>query len=96
MDLVSPDQILTVAAFLGGLGLLWWLVIRNRAALTEGIAQDRRLRVLDRVGLGPGDHAMILRVDARDFLLVRLKGASAMLHPLDPGGGHGDRPEDAQ
>ncbi len=94
MDLLRPDQILTLAAFLGGLSLLWWLVIRNRGALTARMGLDRRLRVLDRVGLGPGDHAMILRVDARDFLLVRLKGAPAVLHPLEPAADA--RPDGAQ
>nr|WP_111299262.1 flagellar biosynthetic protein FliO [Paracoccus saliphilus] len=95
MDLLRPDQILTAAAFLGGLGLLWWLVIRNRGVLTDRIAQDRRLRVLERLALGPGDHALILRVDARDFLLVRVKGAPALLHPL-AGDPVADRAEAAQ
>lgn len=81
-DLIRPDQILTLLAFLGGLGVVWALVIRNKAALGARLAQNRRIVVSETTALGPTDRAMILSVDGRDYLLLRLKGAAPLFQPL--------------
>ena len=82
MDLFRPDQILILLAFLGALGAAWVYVQRNRGALSERVARGRRLRVTEAAPIGPGDRAMILSVDGRDYLLIRLKGAAPVFQPL--------------
>lgn len=82
MDLLRPDQIITLAAFLVALGALWLLVHRNRAGLSARIGRDRRLKVVEMAVIGPSDRAIILRVDDRDFLVLKLKGAAPLMQPL--------------
>jgi len=82
MDLLRPDQIIILTAFLAGLGVLWALVLRHRDRLTARIGRGRRLQVVETAALGPSDRAMILSVDGQDFLLLRLKGAAPVLRPL--------------
>jgi flagellar protein FliO/FliZ len=82
MDLLRPDQIITLAAFLAALGALWVYVHRNRDGLNARMGRGRRLKVVESAALGPSDRAIILSVDDRDFLLVKLKGAAPLLHPL--------------
>jgi flagellar protein FliO/FliZ len=82
MDLFRPDQILILLCFLGALGAVWVYVHRNRGALSDRMARGRRLRVAEAAPIGPGDRAMILSVDGRDYLLIRLKGAAPVLQAL--------------
>lgn len=82
MDLFRPDQILILLAFLGALAVAWAYVHRNRSALSARMARGRRLRVAEAAPIGPGDRAMILTVDGRDYLLIRLKGAAPVFRPL--------------
>lgn len=80
---IQPDQFLILIGFLGGLGALWWAVLRNRAGLTTRLTRDKRLRMVEATALGPADRAMILAVDGREFLVLRVKGAAPILHLLD-------------
>lgn len=86
MDVMRPDQIIALVAFMGVLGLLWLAVQRHKGGLAGRLHGNRRLRVAETAALGGADRAMILRVDEREFLLLRLKGAAPLLHPLGGGG----------
>ena len=88
MDLLRPDQIFILTAFLAALGGLWLLVQRHRDGLSARIGRGRRLRVVETAALGPSDRAMILSVDGQDFLLLRMRGAAPLLHPIAPGASH--------
>lgn len=82
-DIFQPEQVLILVAFLGGLVLLWWIVVRNRDGLALRINRDKRLRLIEATALGPADRAMILAVDNREFLVLRLKGAAPIVQTLD-------------
>jgi len=82
MDVLRPDQIIALVGFLGALGVLWLLVQRHKGGLSSRLNRGKRLRLTEAAALGPADRAMILSVDGQDFLLVRLRGASPILHPL--------------
>ena len=82
MDLITLNQIVTLALFMGALGALWWLVQRNKAGLSGRLAAQRRLRVVEATALGPRDRVLIVAVDGREFLLVSVRGAAPVLHPL--------------
>lgn len=84
MDLLRPDQIIILTAFLAGLGGLWLMVQRHRDGLSARMGRGRRLRVIETAALGPSDRAMILSVDGHDFLLLRMRGAPPVLHPIAP------------
>lgn len=84
MDLLRPDQIIILTAFLAGLGGLWLMVQRHRDGLSVRMGRGRRLRVIETAALGPSDRAMILSVDGQDFLLLRMRGAPPVLHPIAP------------
>jgi flagellar protein FliO/FliZ len=82
MDLITLNQIVTLALFMGALGALWWLVQRNKAGLSGRLAAQRRLRVVEATALGPRDRALILAVDGREFLVITARGTAPQLHPL--------------
>lgn len=84
-DLLNLWQILTLFAFLIGLGLLWYFVQRNKAGLARRMGQDRRIKVTEVAALSPTDRAMILTVDSREFLVVRAKGSAPVLTELTRG-----------
>lgn len=89
MDVIRPEQIVTVLGFLGVLGLLWVLVLRNRTVLARHVAGGTRMRMAETVPIGPGDRALILAVDGREFLILRVQGAAPVVVPLPapvPGG----------
>lgn len=85
-DLLTFGQILTLFAFLMGLGLLWYFVHRNKAGLARRMGQDRRIKVTEVAALSPTDRAMILTVDSREFLVLRARGSAPVLTELTRGG----------
>lgn len=82
MDIFSINQILTVALFLGALGLAWLFVMKNRGVIRPRLAQGRRMHMTEAAALGPNQRAMILQVDQREFLVVALKGAAPTVTEL--------------
>jgi flagellar protein FliO/FliZ len=82
MDLLRPDQIITLAAFLAALCALWVYVQRNRDGLNARMGRGRRLKLVETAALGPADRAMILSVDDREFLILRMKGAAPVVQAL--------------
>lgn len=83
----SPLQFLIVALFLAALGALWFWVQRHRAGLSGRITRGRRISVAEVAALSAQDRAMILNVDGKEFLVLRLKGCSAVVTALTGGAG---------
>lgn len=83
MDVIRPDQILTLTLFMAVLGLGWLVVKMNRGGLARRIAGDRRMRLVEVAALSPTDRAMILQVDAREFLILRCKGEAPVVTVLE-------------
>lgn len=81
----SPLQFLIVALFLGGLVLLWFLVQRHRGGLSSRIGRGRRITVVEVAPLSPQDRAMILAVDGKEFLVLRLRGSAPVVTALSAG-----------
>ncbi|ESW59737.1 MAG: flagellar assembly protein FliO [Rhodobacter sp. CACIA14H1] len=82
MDIVRPDQIVTLVLFMAALGLGWLWVKSQRGGLARRIAGDRRMRLVEVAALSPVDRAMILAVDGREFLILRCKGEAPVLRAL--------------
>lgn len=82
MDVFNINQILTVALFLGALGLAWLFVMKNRGVIRPRLAQGRRMHLTEATAIGPNQRAMILQVDQREFLVVALKGAAPAITEL--------------
>ena len=80
--MIRPDQIITLTLFMAALGVIWLYVRQNRAGLARRLVGARRLQVAEVASLSPTDRAMILRVDGRDYLIIRCKGLAPVLHPL--------------
>lgn len=80
MGILSLQQILTVAGFLGILGLAWLAARHLRPGALPGTG--RRMRVTEVLALSPTDRALILQVDGADYLVLRQRGASPVVTPL--------------
>ncbi len=85
MDVIRPDQILTLVLFMAVLGLGWLVVKMNRGGIARRIAGDRRMRLVEVAALSPTDRAMILQVDAREFLILRCRGEAPVVTALETG-----------
>ncbi|MBD1203370.1 MAG: flagellar assembly protein FliO [Rhodobacteraceae bacterium] len=83
MDVIRPDQILTLVLFMAVLGLGWLVVKMNRGGIARRIAGDRRMRLVEVAALSPTDRAMILQVDAREFLILRCRGEAPVVTALE-------------
>ncbi|PLL12102.1 flagellar assembly protein FliO [Tabrizicola sp. TH137] len=84
MDVIRPDQILTLVLFMAVLCLGWLAVKMNRGGLARRLAGDRRMRLVEVAALSPTDRAMILKVDAREFLILRCRGEAPVVTALEP------------
>lgn len=84
LDVIRPDQILTLILFMAVLGLGWLVVKMNRGGIARRIAGERRMRLVEVAALSPTDRAMILQVDAREFLILRCRGEAPVVTALEP------------
>lgn len=82
MEVVRFDQLLILFLFMALLGLMWWYVQRNRKDLSQKWNRGRRLQLVESLHLGGQARAMLLTVDAREFLLVQGKSGAPALHLL--------------
>ena len=89
MDFIRPDQILTIVLFLGLLALAWVFVRLNRQGLGAKVRGSKRIQVAEVTALSPADRAMILRIDDREFFVIKSKGVAPVMTELSA-------PEDAQ
>ena len=81
--LVSPVQIISLGLFLGGLGLLWLYVQKNKTGLIKKVGHGRRIAVLEVSALSATDRAMILKIDSQDFVVLKSKGAAPVIMKLE-------------
>ena len=84
MNLVSSNQIANMLLFMAVLGLLWLAIRMNRHGLTKKLSSGRRIVVGEVTALGPQDRAMILSVDHREYLVLRMRGAAPVITELTP------------
>ena len=82
MDIVRPDQIVTLVLFMAALGLGWLWVKSQRGGLARRIAGERRMRLVEVAALSPVDRAMILSVDGQEFLILRCRGEAPVVRAL--------------
>jgi len=82
MDVIRPDQILTLVLFMAVLVLSSFVVTMNRGGLARRIAGARRMRLVEVAALSPSDRAMILAVDGREYLILRCRGEAPILQSL--------------
>ena len=90
MDMIRPEQYVTLALFLAVLVLVWGFVRLNRGGLAQRLRTGSRLRLVEVAALSPADRAMLVEADGQAFLLIRCKGTAPLLHPLGPA--QGDTP----
>ncbi|OUD10181.1 hypothetical protein BVC71_01300 [Marivivens niveibacter] len=88
MDFIRPDQILTIVLFLGLLALAWVFVRVNRQGLGAKVRAGKRITVQEVTAISPQDRAMIMRVDDREFFVIKSKGVAPVLTEIT-------KPEDA-
>lgn len=85
MDLLTTDQILTVAVFLGLLVAVGVVVRARGGALRSRIHAGRRMQVIEVTAIGPGERAIMLRIDDRDYLVLSARRGVAQAIPLPKG-----------
>ncbi len=80
MDILETQQIITVLAFLGVLGLAWLVVQLNKTKLATKAAAGRRLIVRESTTLGNGERALLIEADGQSVLAIMpRKGQAQML-----------------
>lgn len=82
MDLLSTDQILTVVVFLGLLVAAAVVVRARGGALRRHIHAGRRMHLVEVTAMGPGERAILLRIDDRDYLVLSARRGMAQAIPL--------------
>jgi flagellar protein FliO/FliZ len=82
VDILRPEQIITVAAFLGLLLLAAALLRAKGGALKSRLTAGRRMDVTEVASLGPSDRAVLLRIDGREFLVLTSKRGTPQALPL--------------
>lgn len=84
MDIVSPQQVLTVALFLGVLGVFWLAVRLKKGPIRQTLTKGRRIRVSEVASLGGDDRAILMEVDGQDFLVVSTRKSAPAITALPP------------
>lgn len=84
MDVVQPQQIITVVIFIAALLIVLVWVRRNRSGLGARLGSGRRMTVQEVLPLGPSERAVMLRADGREVLVILTKGGAPALHDMGP------------
>ena len=84
---ISPDQIVTIVAFLLLLLTLMWLIKRNRGGIASRLRTARRMTHIEDLALAPHQRLHLIEVDGRTFMVHAGKGHSASFIAVD-----GERP----
>jgi flagellar biogenesis protein FliO len=80
LDILETQQIITVLAFLGVLGLAWLVVQMNKTKLASKTTAGRRLIVRESTALGNGERALLIEADGHSVLAIMpRKGQAQML-----------------
>ena len=80
------EQIVTVVVFLGLLVAAAVVVRARGGALRSRLHAGRRMQVVEVTAIGPGERAIMLRIDDRDYLVLSARRgmAQALALPADP------------
>ncbi len=80
---ISPDQIVTIVAFLLLLFTLMWLIKRNRGGIASRLRSDRRMTHIEDLALAPHQRVHLIEVDGRTFMVHAGKGHAASFIAVD-------------
>ena len=80
---ISPDQIVTIVAFLLLLFTLLWLIKRNRGGITSRLRAARRMTHIEDLSLAPHQRLHLVEVDGRTFMVHAGKGHAASFIAVD-------------
>ena len=80
---ISPDQIVTIVAFLLLLFTLMWLIKRNRGGIASRLRPARRMNHIEDLALAPHQRLHLIEVDGRTFMVHAGKGHAASFIAVD-------------
>ena len=80
---ISPDQIVTIVAFLLLLFTLMWLIKRNRGGIASRLRPARRMTHIEDLALAPNQRLHLIEVDGRTFMVHAGKGHAASFIAVD-------------
>ena len=80
---ISPDQIVTIVAFLLLLLTLMWLIKRNRGGIASRLRPARRMTHIEDLALAPHQRLHLIEVDGRTFMVHAGKGHAASFIAVD-------------
>ena len=80
---ISPDQIVTIVAFLLLLFTLLWLIKRNRGGIASRLRPTRRMTHIEDLALAPHQRLHLIEVDGRTFMVHAGKGHAASFIAVD-------------
>ena len=80
---ISPDQIVTIVAFLLLLFTLLWLIKRNRGGIASRLRPARRMTHIEDLALAPHQRLHLIEVDGRTFMVHAGKGHAASFIAVD-------------
>ena len=80
---ISPDQIVTIVAFLLLLFALLWLIKRNRGGIASRLRPARRMTHIEDLSLAPHQRLHLVEVDGRTFMVHAGKGHAASFIAVD-------------
>ena len=80
---VSPEQIVTIVAFILLLLGVMWFIKRNRSGIASRLHAERRMTHIEDLSLAPQQRLHLIEVDGRAFLVHVGKGHAAGFMPVD-------------
>lgn len=80
---VSPEQIVTIVAFILLLLGVLWFIKRNRSGIASRLHAERRMTHIEDLSLAPQQRLHLIEVDGRAFLVHVGKGHAAGFMPVD-------------
>jgi len=80
---ISPDQIVTIVAFMLLLFTLMWLIKRNRGGIASRLRPTRRMTHIEDLALAPHQRLHLIEVDGRTFMVHAGKGHAASFIAVD-------------
>ncbi|MFD0857496.1 hypothetical protein [Roseovarius aquimarinus] len=82
MDIVTPERIATLIAFLAVLGAVWLAVRLKGAPLAAHLKSARRMHVAETRALGGGAMAVLLEIDGAPHLVTLSRRGANTVTPL--------------
>lgn len=82
VESVGLAQVFTVVIFLGLLLIALVVVKRHKTPISERLHGHKRVQIMSETSLNTNDKLQILRIDARDYVLISSKGQSSQLFAL--------------